>query len=91
MSHNRFFALNFDEITIKEISFDKSYGHNFFDWGLNYAIMNDENTKRYKESRGKDGCGLFKYFNKRNDLQKMNQEIYEKQELIIKKNKGILK
>jgi hypothetical protein len=72
--HNRYFGLNFEERTIIEIDFKKAFGHDFFDWSNNIAIMKPFNEKKYQEARGKNGCGLNQYFSKRNDLWKMQQE-----------------
>lgn len=86
ISFGRYFSLNFNDRTIKEITLKEAFGFDFFDWGLNYAIMGDTNKIKYKNVRGLDGCGLFKYFNKQNDLLKMNKELLKEQNLIIKEN-----
>lgn len=93
ISQNRYFGLDFGGRTIKEITFKEAFGLDFFDWGLNFAFMSERNKRRYEEARGLNGCGFSKFFNKQNDLFKMNKELLKEQNLIIQKNrnKGVLK
>jgi len=67
---NHLFSCDFENRIIKEITSEEACGSSFFDWDNNICIASDEFKRLYNEARGKDGCGLTKFFNKRNDLRK---------------------
>ena len=54
----RYFAIDFDDRKIKEITFEEAYGCGFFDWDNNICIATDYQKKKYDEMRGKDGTGF---------------------------------
>jgi hypothetical protein len=83
-----YFALNFKDRTIIEITFEEAFGNDFFDWSLGIAMMSKYNKQMYMFARGEDGCGLHRFFFVRDDLQKArNRELKEMNE-IIKFNGG---
>lgn len=90
-----YFALNFEDRTIIEITFEEAFGSDFFDWHLGYALMSEYNKRMYDLARGKDGCGLHKYFFVRDDLHKarlreireFDREIKQKAQLTGGKDK----
>ncbi len=88
VSQGRYFALDFDCKEIREIKFEEAFGCSFFDWDNNICIASEYLKQRYEDARGEDGCGLFRYFNKRNDLQKMQDDRYREYEAQIQRNKA---
>ena len=83
----RYFGLSFKDKEIREVTFEDAYGCSFFDWDNNICIASDYLKQRYKEARGEDGCGLSRFFNKRNDLKEMQDKSYEEYEAQIQRNK----
>ena len=83
----RYFGLDFSNRIIKEISFDEAFGSSFFDWDKNICISSDWCKEQYELARGEDGCGLTRFFKKRNDMRKMNLEMIKEYEKKISENK----
>ena len=84
---NHYFGCDFENRIIKEITFEEAYGSSFFDWTNNICIASDETKRLYDEARGKDGCGLTRFFNKRNDLRKFELGLIADYEKRHKKDK----
>ena len=81
----RYFALDFDQREIREKNFKEVLDCSFFDWDNHICIASEFLKKKYEKARGNDGCNLFKYFIKRNDLKKMEDKKYKQ---IIKQKSG---
>ena len=81
-----YFALDFENRTIKEITFEEAFGNDFYDWSLGIAMMSDYNKQMYEEARGEDGCGLHRFFYVRDDLQKARNKEIKAYNLIIEEN-----
>jgi len=81
-----YFALDFKNKTIKEITFEEAFGRDFYDWNLGFAMMSDYNKQMYMLARGKNGCELHRFFYVCDDLQKARNREFKEVEKIIKLN-----
>jgi len=78
-----YFVCDFENRIIKEITFEEACGSSFFDWTNNICIASDYAKQMYELARGKDGCGLTRFFYKRNDLRKFELELIKEYNLEV--------